>query len=137
MPQRHIEKWRYHFTILNLCTRHSGAVSFMPWLLYPKETTPHTHCVEGWMDPRAGLDAVPKRAISCPHRESDLDSLSVIQPITWSLHWLRYPTYSYWLLYSMGVNREQKRSALNNLMIQTCEHKLCPSKMLKPAVPGL
>lgn len=40
----------------------------------------------------AGLDTLGKRKISLPCRESNMDS-SVIQPITWSLQGLRYPTF--------------------------------------------
>jgi hypothetical protein len=40
-------------------------VSTMPWPLYPWER-PGTHCTEGWVGPRAGLDVCEK---SRPHRD--------------------------------------------------------------------
>jgi hypothetical protein len=35
----------------------------MPRSLYPREKTPGTHWLGGWMVPRAGLDAVEERKI--------------------------------------------------------------------------
>jgi hypothetical protein len=42
---------------------------------------PEKHCIGGWVGPRAGLDVMGKIKISCPYRESKLNS-SVIQPIS-------------------------------------------------------
>jgi hypothetical protein len=56
-----------------------------------EETGPGTHPTEGTVGPRAGLDVVEKRNISCPYRESNPDLL-VIQPVAWSLHQLSYPS---------------------------------------------
>jgi hypothetical protein len=36
-------------------------VSYTPRPLYPRERTPDTHWIGGWVDPRAGLDDVEKR----------------------------------------------------------------------------
>jgi hypothetical protein len=47
-------------------------VSFTPWPLNPWERTPAPHWIEGWVGPRAGLDAVVKRKILIPYRESNL-----------------------------------------------------------------
>jgi hypothetical protein len=33
----------------------------------PKETTPGTHCKEGWVSPRACWDVVEKRRTRCPY----------------------------------------------------------------------
>jgi hypothetical protein len=35
-------------------------VSFTPLPLYPRERTPGTHFIGGWVDPRAGLDDMEK-----------------------------------------------------------------------------
>jgi hypothetical protein len=37
----------------------------------PRERAPGTHCIRGWVGPRAVLDAVVKRKISSPRRESN------------------------------------------------------------------
>jgi hypothetical protein len=46
----------------------------------PRETAPAPHCIEGRVDPRAGVDAMEKRLIFCSYREPNPDSL-VIQPV--------------------------------------------------------
>jgi len=51
---------------LNLGTRWGWVVNATPRPLYPWERPP-THCVGGWMGPRAGLDGCGK---SRPHRDS-------------------------------------------------------------------
>jgi hypothetical protein len=63
----------YTSTILNLGTRSRLVVTFTPL-----ETALGTQCVEGWVGPRAGLDAVEKRK-SCSYRESNPD-FSVVKP---------------------------------------------------------
>jgi hypothetical protein len=35
-------------------------VSFTPRPLYPRERASGTHCIGGWVDPRAGLDDMEK-----------------------------------------------------------------------------
>jgi hypothetical protein len=44
------------------------------------ETAAGTHCIGGWVGPRAGLDVMEKRKIPCPCLELNPDS-SVIQPV--------------------------------------------------------
>jgi hypothetical protein len=39
----------------------------------PRERTPGTHWIGGWVDPRAGLDAGARRKILCPCRRSNSD----------------------------------------------------------------
>jgi hypothetical protein len=46
----------------------------------PEETAPGTHYIQGWVGPRAGLDVMEKRKISCPYQELNPD-LMVIQPV--------------------------------------------------------
>jgi hypothetical protein len=48
---------------------------------------PGTQWIGGWMDNRAGLEAVTKRKISVPTDKWT----PVIQTVAWSLYWLSYP----------------------------------------------
>jgi hypothetical protein len=48
---------------VDLSTRCRWVASFKPRPLTPRETAPGTHQIGGWVDPRAGLDAVLKRKI--------------------------------------------------------------------------
>jgi hypothetical protein len=47
--------------------------------LYPRERTPGTHWIGGWVGPKAGLDAGARRKI-CPCRGSNLNC-PIVQPI--------------------------------------------------------
>jgi hypothetical protein len=51
----------------------------------PGGTPPGTNCIGGWVGPRAGLDAVKRRKISCPCRESNPSSFVVQYRIMGSL----------------------------------------------------
>jgi hypothetical protein len=42
-----------------------------------REKAPGTHCIEGWVDPRADLGALEKRKISCPCWELNTDFLAI------------------------------------------------------------
>jgi hypothetical protein len=42
----------------------------------PRERDPGTHCTGGWVSPIGGLDAVVKRKIPSPCRDSNLRSSS-------------------------------------------------------------
>jgi hypothetical protein len=57
--------------ILDLGTRWRWVVSFTPQPLYPQGKSPGTHWIGGWVGPRAVLDAVVKRKIPSPRRESN------------------------------------------------------------------
>jgi len=41
-------------------TRRGWGVSITPWLLFTPRERPGTHCTEGWVGPRAGLDRCGK-----------------------------------------------------------------------------
>jgi hypothetical protein len=57
--------------ILDLGIRWRWVVSFTPRPLYPKERAPGAHWIGGWVGPRAVLNAVVKRKIPSPRRESN------------------------------------------------------------------
>jgi hypothetical protein len=44
-----------------------------PAALYPGERTPGTHCTEGWVGSRAGLDTEARGKVSCSCRGSNVD----------------------------------------------------------------
>jgi hypothetical protein len=49
-------------------------VSIMPWPCFtPRERTPGTHWIGGWVGLRAGLDVGARREILCPCQESNSD----------------------------------------------------------------
>jgi hypothetical protein len=52
--------------ILDLGTRYSWVVGFTP-----RGRAPGTHWIGGWVCPRAGMDAVMKREIPTPYRDSN------------------------------------------------------------------
>jgi hypothetical protein len=64
--------------ILDLGTRWRWVFSFMPRPLTPRERAPGTHWIIRWVGPGAGLDAVVKRKIPSPCRDSNPP---IIQPV--------------------------------------------------------
>jgi hypothetical protein len=72
MAQRGVKVWLYSF--FNLYARCGGVVNATPWSLYPREK-PGTHCIRGWVGPRAGLDGCGK-----PRLAPGLDPRTV-QPV--------------------------------------------------------
>jgi hypothetical protein len=61
----------YSSILLDLDTARRLMVSFTPRPLYPRNRARGTHWIRGWVGPRACLEAVKKRKISCPCRESN------------------------------------------------------------------
>jgi hypothetical protein len=47
-------------------------VSFTLRTIYPMKEPPGTHCIDGWEGPVVGIDAVAKKKIPSPCRESNL-----------------------------------------------------------------
>jgi hypothetical protein len=66
-----IEEWRYSSTHSLTLALYGGEWSALrPGRFTPRERTPDTHWIGGWVGPRAGLDAVVKRKIPSPCRDS-------------------------------------------------------------------
>jgi hypothetical protein len=51
-----------------------------PGRFIPRERAPDTHWLGGWVGPRAVLEAVVKRKIPSPRRESNL-RIPIVQPV--------------------------------------------------------
>jgi hypothetical protein len=69
------------YSYLTSATRWGWVVSVMPWPHFtPRERTPGTHWIGGWVGLRAGLDAGARRKILCPCRGSNLNH-PIIQPV--------------------------------------------------------
>jgi hypothetical protein len=66
--------------ILDLGTRWRWVVSFTPRPHYLKESAPRTHWIGGWVGPKAVMDAVVKRKIRSPRRESN-PRTPIVQPL--------------------------------------------------------
>jgi hypothetical protein len=56
-------QWRYSSIMFDLSVRWMYVVSFTPRWLYSRGKSPGAHWIRGWVDTRAGLDAVGKRNI--------------------------------------------------------------------------
>jgi hypothetical protein len=90
-----------HF--LDLGTSWRWAVSFTPRPLYPRERAPGTHCIGGWVDPRAGLDMAKWKFLTLP----GIEPRPLSRPArSQSLYRLRYPgsmcslnIYQYYIFY--------------------------------------
>jgi hypothetical protein len=76
-----------HF--LDLGTSWRWVVSFTPRPFYPRERALGTHCIGGWVDPRAGLDNMEKKKfLTLP----GLEPRPLSRPSrSQSLYRLRYP----------------------------------------------
>jgi hypothetical protein len=83
--------------LIHLGTRWKWVVSFTPRPLYRREGAPGTHCtlwLGGCVGPRAVLDAVVKRKIPSPRRESN-PTTPIVQPVA-----QRYTDWAitYWII---------------------------------------
>jgi hypothetical protein len=61
-----MREWRYNIVFLYLNTRLRQVVSFTLRPFKPKEMTPATHFIGGWMDSTAVQIAVEERKMPCP-----------------------------------------------------------------------
>jgi hypothetical protein len=75
-----MREWMYSFTILILKTRWGEWLASHLCRFIPEETAHGTHCIGGWVNPRAGLDFMEKGEKSLPLPESNPDT-SAIQPL--------------------------------------------------------
>jgi hypothetical protein len=83
-PRRRIGEWRYSSTHSLTSALDGGEWSGLhPGRFSPRERAPGTYSIGGWMGPRAVLDAVVKRKIPSPRRESN-PRTSIVQPIVQS-----------------------------------------------------
>jgi hypothetical protein len=58
----------------------SGGIASRPGRFAPREIAPISHWIGGWVGPRAVLDAVVKREIPSPRRESN-SRTPIVQPV--------------------------------------------------------
>jgi hypothetical protein len=65
-PGRRIGKWRYSSTHSTSALDGGEWSASRPARFTPSERAPGTHWIEGWVGPRAVLDAVVKRKIPSP-----------------------------------------------------------------------
>jgi hypothetical protein len=65
-------EYMYSSTTLNLSTRWRFVVSFTSLPLYPRRKIPRYPLNRRLVGPKAGLDAVEMRQISCPYREANV-----------------------------------------------------------------
>jgi hypothetical protein len=74
-------QWRYSSTHSLTSALDGGEWSAArPGRFAPKERAHGTHWIGDWVGPRAVLDAVVKRKIPSPHRES-IPRIPIVQPI--------------------------------------------------------
>jgi hypothetical protein len=74
-------KWMYSSTHSLASAIDGGEWSASrPGRFTPRERDPGTHWIGGWVGPRAGLDAVVKRKIRSPRRESN-PRTPIVQPV--------------------------------------------------------
>jgi hypothetical protein len=88
-------EWRYSSTHSLTSTLDGGEwLTSRPGRLTPRERAPATHRIGGWVGPRAVLDAVVKRKILSPRRESN-PRTPIVQPTAcrytdWAITALQY-----------------------------------------------
>jgi hypothetical protein len=102
-PPRHeglLGEWRYSSTHSLTSALNGGEWSASrPGRFTSKERAPGTHWIGGWVGPRAVLDAVVKRRISSPRRESN-PKTPIVQPVAQS--------YTDWAITALSSHRVHK-----------------------------
>jgi hypothetical protein len=78
-----LEEWRRYSSTHSLTSALDGGEwsAPRPGHFTPREISPGSHWIGGWVDPRAVLDAVVKRKIPSPRRESNPRTL-IVQPVS-------------------------------------------------------
>jgi hypothetical protein len=113
--RRLMGEWKHSFTILDLGQLDGSEWSASrPGRFSPEEIAPSAHCIRGWVDSRASLDAVENRKNFCPLRESN-PNRPAHSP---SLYQLSYP----------GSPRSSVQSILKvgwKAMLQKLYHLVC------------
>jgi hypothetical protein len=96
-----IGQWRYSSThsLTSALDRDEWSAS-CPGRFTHRERAPGTHWLGGWVGPRAGLDAVVKRKIPSPRRQSN-PRTPIVQPVAqrytdWAI--TAFSCDSYWML---------------------------------------
>jgi hypothetical protein len=81
MPESVLGEWRYGSTpSLTSALGGDEWSASRPGRFTPRERTPGTHWIGGWVGPRSVLDAVKKRKIPSPRRESN-PRTPIVQPV--------------------------------------------------------
>jgi hypothetical protein len=106
-------------------------VNAMPWPLYPRER-PGTHCIGGWVGPRAGLDGSGKISPPPGFDPRTVQPVAVAIPIDLSrptiirsIYWKELKKLSTWILKEiicMQTQCLQWNSALKNIRDGTSQH---------------
>jgi hypothetical protein len=106
-------EWRYSSTYsLNSALDGGEWSASRPGRFTPRERAPGTHWIGGWVGPRAVLDAVVKRKIPSPRRESNPRTL-IVQPVAqrytdWHVNW------SFRERNKLYKNREGEKCSIEN-----------------------
>jgi hypothetical protein len=83
-------EWRYSYThSLTLALDGGEWSASRPGRFTPRERAPGTHWIGGWVGPRAVVDAMVKRKIPSPRRESN-PRTPIVQPVASALYRLSY-----------------------------------------------
>jgi hypothetical protein len=78
---RAMGEWRYGFThSVSLAPDGGEWSASCPDCFTPRERAPRTHWIGDWVGPRAVLEAVVKRQIPSPRRESN-PRTPIVQPV--------------------------------------------------------
>jgi hypothetical protein len=99
--QRHegvLREWRHSSTHSSTLALDGGEwLASRPGRFTPRERAPGTQWTGGWVDPRAVLDAVVKRKIPSPCRDSN-PKTPIVQPVA-----QRYTDWAIYIMYCRKV----------------------------------
>jgi hypothetical protein len=116
-------EWRYSSTHSLTSERDGGEWSASrPGRFTPRERAPGTHWIGGWVGPRAVLDAVVKRNIPSPSRESNLRT-PIVQPIV--------QRYTDWAITAGSYQNEYKYVYIYIYITEEPQSYLCANQKIK------